>query len=240
MRLTIIDRPSPNHGPRRGGTRVDMLVLHYTGMKTLEGALGRLCDPKAAVSAHYLVARDGRVFRLVDERRRAWHAGVSCWAGERDVNGRSIGIELENPGNRAYPKKQIQALVLLARGILKRHRIPKHRVLGHSDVAPRRKIDPGEKFPWRALAKAGVGYWPELARMARAKSKPRTKIVPDITAVQRALAALGYEIEATGRMDAQTKAAVAAFQRHFRPRRVDGRIDQETAGLANPGCPVRQ
>ncbi len=223
MRLTIIARPSGNHGPRLGGKRVDMLVLHYTGMKTLAGALDRLCDPKAAVSAHYLVARDGRVFRLVDENRRAWHAGVSCWAGERDVNSRSIGIELENPGDRAYPKKQIQALILLARGILKRHKIPKHRVLGHSDVAPQRKIDPGGKFPWRALAKAGVGYWP----------KPLLgKTTPDIAAVQRALRAFGYEIAATGRMDAETKAVVAAFQRHFRPKRVDGKIDAGTAVLA--------
>lgn len=227
MRLTFIERPSPNHGPRRRGASVDMLVLHYTGMKTLEAALDRLCDPKAAVSAHYLVARDGRVFRLVDEGRRAWHAGVSYWGGERDVNGRSIGIELENPGHqfgyRPFPAKQIRALIALARGILKRHRIPQHRVLGHSDVAPRRKIDPGEKFPWRALAKAGIGYWPKPAR---------AKAAPDTAAVQRALAAYGYEIEATGKIDAPTRAVVAAFQRHFRPRRMDGKIDAATAVLA--------
>ncbi len=223
MRLTIIDRPSPSHGLRRKRAVIDMLVLHYTGMKTLEGALKRLCDAKAAVSAHYLVARDGRVLRLVDERRRAWHAGVSRWQGERDVNSRSIGIELENPGDLAYPKKQMQALTALARYILKRHKIPKHRVLGHSDVAPRRKIDPGGKFPWRALAKAGVGYWPKPGR---------AKAVPGTAAVQRALADFGYEIEATGRMDAQTKAVIAAFQRHFRPKRVNGKIDRETAALA--------
>ena len=210
-----------------------MLVLHYTGMKTLEAALDRLCDPKAAVSAHYLVARDGRIFRLAPENRRAWHAGVSYWGGERDVNGRSIGIELENPGHQfgysAFPNKQIRALIALVRGIFKRHRIPQHRVLGHSDVAPRRKIDPGEKFPWRALAGSGVGYWPV---------SKRTNAAPDTAAVQRALAAYGYEIEATGKIDAPTRAVVAAFQRHFRPRRVDGKIDQETAGLAQALTPA--
>ncbi len=204
-----------------------MLVLHYTGMKTLSAALDRLCDPKAEVSAHYLVARDGTVYRLVPEHRRAWHAGVACWAGERDVNGRSIGVELENPGHefgyRAFPKKQMRALVALARGIVRRHRIPARRVLGHSDVAPRRKIDPGEKFPWRALAKAGIGYWP----------KPlQTKSLPDMATTQRALAAFGYEIATTGKADAETRAVVRAFQRHYRPKRVDGRTDKETAALA--------
>lgn len=227
MRLKIIDLPSPNHGPRRGGKRADMLVLHYTGMKSLEAALDRLCDPGAEVGAHYLVARDGRVFRLVDEGRRAWHAGVSYWAGERDVNSRSIGIELENPGHefgyRPFPAKQIRALTVLARGIVKRHGIAKRRVLGHSDVAPKRKIDPGEKFPWRALARAGIGYWP-----GPSSRKPAV----DIAAMQRALRAFGYEIAATGRMDAQTKAVLSAFQRHFRPKRVDGTIDAETAALA--------
>jgi N-acetylmuramoyl-L-alanine amidase len=229
-RNRIIDHPSPNHGPRRPGKRVDMLVLHYTGMRTLEAALKRLRDPRAAVSAHYLVARDGRVFRLVPENRRAWHAGVSFWAGERDVNSRSIGVELENPGHefgyRAFPVKQIAALIWLARGVLRRHRIPKRRVLGHSDVAPRRKIDPGEKFPWRRLARAGIGFWPKTGRTPRANAKP------DPASVQRALAAFGYEIALTGRHDPQTRRVVAAFQRRFRPRRVDGKIDGETAALA--------
>ena len=225
--LRIADLPSPNHGPRKGGARVDMLVLHYTGMKTLDAALDRLRDPASAVSAHYLIARDGRVFRLVDESRRAWHAGVACWAGERDVNSRSIGVELENPGRefgyRAFSAQQMRALVALARGILKRHGIPAWRVLGHSDVAPRRKTDPGEKFPWRALARAGIGYWP---RQSRANA------LPDIAATQRALAAIGYEIAVTGKSNAQTRAVVSAFQRHFRPRRVDGRMDKETSALA--------
>jgi len=229
-RNRIVEHPSPNHGPRRAGKPVDMLVLHYTGMKTLAAALKRLCDPKAQVSAHYLVARDGRVFRLAPEARRAWHAGVSFWAGERDVNSRSIGIELENPGHefgyRAFPVKQIAALIWLARGILRRHRIPKRRVLGHSDVAPRRKIDPGEKFPWQRLARAGIGYRPKPGRARRAQAKP------DLASVQRALAAFGYEIAPTGRMDAPTRAAVRAFQRHFRPRQVDGAVDRETAALA--------
>jgi N-acetylmuramoyl-L-alanine amidase len=227
MKLTVIDRPSPNHGPRRRGKKVDMLVLHYTGMKTLEAALDRLCDPKAEVSAHYVVARDGCVFRLVDERRRAWHAGVSFWAGERDVNGRSVGIELENTGRQAFPPRQIAALIALARGILKRHRIPAHRVLGHSDVSPRRKTDPGAKFPWRTLARAGIGFWPQP------KPKPkRGKKMPEIADVQRALQAFGYAIAVTGKADAQNRAVIRAFQRRFRPRQLDGRIDKETAAMA--------
>ncbi|MGQ0677931.1 MAG: N-acetylmuramoyl-L-alanine amidase [Rhodospirillales bacterium] len=235
MKLTIVERPSPNHGAR-AGKRVDMLVLHYTGMKTLGAALDRLGDPRARVSAHYVVARDGRVFRLVDEKKRAWHAGVSFWAGERDVNSRSIGIELENPGHefgyRAFPEKQIAALIRLARGIVERHAIPRRRVLGHSDVTPGRKRDPGEKFPWRRLAAAGIGFWPEPGRAAGAKSKPRAKTAADVAAAQRALAAFGYAIAATGRRDRQTRAVVRAFQRHYRPARADGRLDRETAALA--------
>jgi N-acetylmuramoyl-L-alanine amidase len=234
-RNRIVEHPSSNHGPRRGGGRVDMLVLHYTGMKTLDAALRRLCDPRAAVSAHYVVARDGRVFRLMPEVRRAWHAGVSFWAGERDVNSRSIGIELENPGHefgyRAFPERQIAALIRLARGILRRHPIPRHRVLGHSDVAPTRKIDPGEKFPWRRLARAGIGFWPTAGRKRRL-GPSAANARPDIASVQRALAAFGYEIAVTGKADRRTRRVVAAFQRRFRPRRVDGRIDAETAASA--------
>lgn len=222
----MIERPSPNHGERRAGSAIDLLILHYTGMKSAAAALQRLCDPRAQVSAHYVIDEFGLVYRLVPEERRAWHAGVSCWAGERDVNSRSIGIELANPGHehgyRDFPEAQIEALVALARGILARHPIPPHRVLGHSDVAPERKIDPGERFPWARLAAQGIGLWPENTAVATLS----------IAELQRTLAAFGYDVAQTGTMDVPTRAVVTAFQRHFRPSRVDGVADGETAALA--------
>ncbi|HMH65671.1 MAG TPA: N-acetylmuramoyl-L-alanine amidase, partial [Rhizomicrobium sp.] len=162
--MNRIDRPSPNHDARPDGAVIDMLVLHYTGMTSAEAALERLCDPAAKVSSHYTIDEDGTVYAHVPEARRAWHAGLSFWAGETDVNARSIGIELVNPGHefgyRAFPESQIASLITLCHGILLRHPIPSWRVLGHSDVAPARKEDPGELFPWEQLAKAGIGLWP--------------------------------------------------------------------------------
>jgi N-acetylmuramoyl-L-alanine amidase len=225
--VTIIDRPSPNHGPRPDGRAIDMLILHYTGMPTAAAALARLCDPEAAVSAHYLIDEDGTVVRLVDEARRAWHAGVSCWQGETDVNDRSIGIELVNPGHewgyRPFPEPQMRALVALCGGILARHPIPPRRVLGHSDVAPERKDDPGELFDWRRLAAAGIGAWPAAAALAG---------VPSVAEMQARLARIGYCVPTHGEADARTVAAVRAFQRHYRPWRCDGALDAETAALA--------
>lgn len=230
--MRIVERPSPNHGARRDGAAIDMLVLHYTGMTSAAAALERLCDPRADVSAHYLIDMHGIVYRLVAEERRAWHAGVAYWAGERDVNSRSIGIELANPGHDLgypdFPAAQMEALVELAHGILARHPIPPQRVLAHSDVAPARKIDPGEKFDWRALARAGVGWWPVPS--TRPPSPAPAPV--DLAEVQRALAAFGYAIEPTGIADDQTATVVTAFQRHFRPARVDGVADAETAALA--------
>ncbi|MBL8706907.1 MAG: N-acetylmuramoyl-L-alanine amidase [Rhodospirillales bacterium] len=224
-----IERPSPNHGERRPGKPIDMLVLHYTGMKSAAAALARLCDPGAQVSAHYLIDEHGLVYRLVPEERRAWHAGVGQWAGETDVNSRSIGIELANPGHehgyRDFPPAQIDALAALARIILARHPIPAHRVLGHSDVAPARKTDPGERFPWARLATQGIGLWP-AGGTAAAPAAP-----VDIARLQRDLAAFGYALEPTGAADAPTQTVVAAFQRHFRPARVDGVPDPETAAV---------
>ena len=225
----IVDRPSPNFNERPTGVPVDILVLHYTGMPTAEGALQRLCDPETKVSAHYTIDEDGTVYRHVAEGKRAWHAGVSYWAGARDINDRSIGIEIVNPGHefgyRDFPAAQIAALIDLTRGILKRHPIPPKRVLGHSDVAPQRKIDPGEKFPWRQLAAKGIGIWPPHPRldMSRAIQVP---------AIQRDLVAIGYECPESGVLDEATRAAVSAFQRHFRPRDVSGIPDGETAALA--------
>jgi N-acetylmuramoyl-L-alanine amidase len=231
--MDIRDRPSPNHGPRPGDGTVDMLILHYTGMPTAAEALDRLCAPEAQVSAHYLVDEDGTVWRLVPEERRAWHAGISSWRGRTDINGVSVGIELVNPGHdwgyRPFPEAQMAALETLALDILRRHPIPPHFVLGHSDVAPDRKRDPGEFFDWRRLARVGIGIWPE----ASLASAP----VPDGTEeVQRLLARIGYACPVTGGLDAATRQAVAAFQRHFRPSLCNGALDRETkrrvAGVA--------
>lgn len=206
--------PSPNHDSRP--VPVDMLVIHYTGMATLAEAEARLCDPAAQVSAHYLIDRAGRVTRMVAEDRRAWHAGRAFWAGARDINARSIGIELENRGHewgyQPFPDAQITALEALCRDILARHPIPPERVLGHADVAPTRKQDPGELFDWARLAAAGIGLWPDGARPG------------DPASVPMLLARLGYDV------DADLAACIAAFQRHWRPTLVDGHADAETAG----------
>ena len=208
-----VDRPSPNHDDR-GGAPIDMLVLHYTGMPTAEAALARLTDPAAKVSAHYTIGEDGTTYAHVSETRRAWHAGVSYWAGAGDINARSIGIELVNPGHefgyRAFPEAQIAALTTLCHGILMRHPIPSARVLGHSDVAPARKDDPGELFPWDRLAKAGIGLWP---------------ISQDSNLGVEALCRYGYD------PGAGEQKIVTAFQRHFRPAKIDGVWDRECARL---------
>lgn len=225
----LVDRPSPNFNDRRDGARIDLLILHYTGMPTAEGALQRLCDPAAKVSAHYTIDEDGTIYRHVAEEKRAWHAGASAWAGAADINDRAIGIELVNPGHefgyRPFPEAQIAALVELARGIVKRHGIPRSRVLGHSDIAPRRKTDPGELFPWPRLAAAGLGVWVQLPPL----DASRAIQVPEI---QHNLAAIGYECPLSGVLDEETRAAIAAFQRHFRPAAVSGIPDGETTALA--------
>ena len=211
--MDIRPRPSPNHDTR-GGVPIDMLVLHYTGMQSAQAALERLTDPAAKVSAHYTIDEDGTVYAHVPEALRAWHAGLSFWAGRRNVNACSIGIELVNPGHefgyRGFPEAQIGALIELSHGILDRHAIPASRVLGHSDVAPSRKEDPGELFPFEKLAKAGIGLWP-MARQT------------DLSA--EGLIRYGYDPEV-----AEDK-RILAFQRHFRPARLTGAWDGECAGL---------
>jgi N-acetylmuramoyl-L-alanine amidase len=219
--LNIVSRPSPNHDARPAATQVDILVMHYTGMKTAEAALARLCDPVAKVSSHYTVDEDGTVYAHVPETACAWHAGVSWWAGASNVNARSIGIEIVNPGHefgyRAFPTEQIDALIALSKGILSRHPIPARRVLGHSDIAPDRKEDPGELFPWHQLAAAGVGLWP-LERKA---------VLP--ISFEKALRRYGYGIRPDTR--ASLEQAIVAFQRHFRPGRLDGVMDAECESI---------
>ncbi|WP_142848738.1 N-acetylmuramoyl-L-alanine amidase [Telmatospirillum sp. J64-1] len=219
----MIETPSPNHEPRPPGQAVDMLVLHYTGMQTAQMALERMCDPQAKVSAHYMIHEDGRVVRLVPEEYRAWHAGLSCWRGQRDINSRSIGIELVNPGHewgyRPFPEAQMAALIELAQGILARHPIPSHNVVGHSDVAPARKEDPGELFDWPRLARHGIGLWSD--------EQGRSTLTPE--QAQALLARIGYDCPVTGEWDEASHLALLAFQRRFYPSRLDGLLDPGTA-----------
>ncbi len=211
------DRRSPNFDAR-GTTVVDMLVLHYTGMRSAAAALDRLTDPAAEVSAHYVIDEDGAIHALVDEKDRAWHAGRAHWRGHTNINARSIGIEIVNPGHefgyREFPPAQMAAVTALSREVLARHPVPARNVVGHSDVAPSRKQDPGELFDWAGLAAAGVGLWP-TGRMSSPLSE---------SAVPAALRDIGYDVS-------DLAAAVTAFQRHFRPADVGGKADEETRSV---------
>jgi N-acetylmuramoyl-L-alanine amidase len=224
--------PSPNFGERKDGRRPDMIVLHYTGMLDAAAALDRLRTPASQVSAHYLVFEDGRVIQLVQESKRAWHAGIASWAGETDINSCSIGIEIANPGHefgyRDFPKRQIAAVTALCRGILTRNTIAPARVLGHSDVAPARKQDPGEKFPWRMLHDSGVGHWVKPAKITDGPLLALGDRGDAVATMQRSLAEYGYAISENGTYDSTTHEVVTAFQRHFRPERIDGVWDAST------------
>jgi N-acetylmuramoyl-L-alanine amidase len=207
----LIFAPSPNFDARPGP--VDVLVLHYTGMQSAGAALARLCDPAAKVSSHYLVDEDGTSYRLVEEESRAWHAGVSSWRGVAGLNDDSIGIEIVNPGHefgyRAFPEAQMAAVLELCRGVIGRHKIPARNVVAHSDIAPARKQDPGELFPWRWLAANGVGLWTDEFSTG--------DLMNDLTAI-------GYDVAASG--------VVTAFNRHFLPENLNGEADERTTGRA--------
>lgn len=219
-------RSSPNHDAR-GGAPVDMLILHYTGMPDPEAALARLCDPEAKVSSHWFVHEDGRIVSLVPEDRRAWHAGAAFWSGARDVNARSVGIEIQNPGHafgyRPFPPRQVSAVIGLCREIVARHPIPPDRILAHSDVAPRRKDDPGELFPWRSLHAAGLGLWVEPAPLEGEGG--RDLDAGEMAALAAGLGRLGYELPGE---EEGLGVVVRAFQRHWRPALCDGRADLST------------
>jgi N-acetylmuramoyl-L-alanine amidase len=255
--LTIIEAASPNWDERKAPP--DLVVLHYTGMASGDAALRKLRDPSprareyvdalppgfaatppeaelGRASAHYLVEEDGRVFRVVDEDKRAWHAGVSFWAGEADVNARSIGIEIVNGGHDfglpAYADPQIEAVIALVLDILRRRSIPAARVVGHSDIAPDRKLDPGERFPWSRLAAAGAAVAPAVTGEGRGVRRAGPGDAgAAVRAAQDGLIAIGYGLAASGAMDARTIAVLTAFQRRFRPQRIDGALDAETEAL---------
>ena len=243
-----IQRPSPNFDAR---TRpIDLVVLHYTGMQNAEVALARLTDPKPVagnypgpwqsedvepdaplprVSAHYVVDEAGQIYSLVPEEHRAWHAGVSSWEGDGEVNARAIGIEIVNGGHDFglpdFPDAQIEGVIALLRDILRRWpELNAKRVVAHSDIAPARKADPGEKFPWKRLAEAGVSIWPEHVTMQLSSDDP-------VSEVQQELAFIGYPLKQTGYMDEATKEALVAFQRRFRPSDISGVMDDETRYL---------
>jgi len=220
--VPIIDAPSPNHGPRRDPAVIDMIIIHYTGMASGPAALDLLRDPQSQVSSHYLIEEDGRIFALVPEDRRAWHAGVAFWAGHRDVNSRSIGIELVNGGHDfgcpAFDPRQMAALDQLCLDLIARYQIQARYILGHSDIAIGRKIDPGEWFDWRARAQAGIGLWPEIVPSAHGN-----RAAVDPASFRAGLAAFGY--------DPQEPEVITAFQRHFRPQGLTGIPDQECAAI---------
>jgi N-acetylmuramoyl-L-alanine amidase len=243
-----IQKPSPNFDAR---TRpIDLVVLHYTGMQDAEIALARLTDPSpvagsypgpwqsddveadaplSRVSAHYVVDEAGQIYSLVPEEHRAWHAGASSWEGDGDVNARSIGIEIVNGGHDfglpEFPATQIDGVISLLGDIFERWpELNAKRVVAHSDIAPARKADPGEKFPWKRLADAGVSIWPEHVAIQLSTDDP-------ISDVQQQLAFIGYPVTQTGYMDEPTKAALVAFQRRFRPSDLSGAVDDETRYL---------
>lgn len=227
-----IVRPSPNHGERAGGRKPDMILLHYTGMPTPDGALEWLCRDESQVSSHYFVQEDGEVLQLVPEERRAWHAGKSYWQGETDINSLSIGIEIANAGHPGglpeYPQEQIQAVIELCRDCGQRWSIAPERVLGHSDVAPIRKVDPGEKFPWADLFRGGIGHWVEPAPISGGRFFQRGDRGQPVEALQSMLSLYGYATEITGEFSDKMAGEVEAFQRHFRPAQIDGIADFST------------
>jgi N-acetylmuramoyl-L-alanine amidase len=216
--MEIIERFSRNMNDRPAGVIIDMVVLHYTGMKTGKAALDRLCDPDAKVSAHYLIDEDGTAYRMVAEDRRAWHAGFSHWSGAININDRSIGIEIVNPGHefgyRAFPEAQMEAVEELLAQIVARHRISPARVVGHSDIAPTRKQDPGELLDWKRLADKGLSIWP---------AEPGNTI--EMADARRYLSNIGYD------PDAPLADVVTAFQRRFVPAGVSGALDYKTRAI---------
>ena len=231
--LPVDVRPACNFEPRRGTGKPTMLLLHYTGVETAAKAVDWLTCRESRVSCHYAIDENGRITQMVPEGMRAWHAGEGVWQGDSDINSASIGIEVHNPGHEMgypdFPEVQLEAVEALSRDIIARHGIRPERVLAHSDVAPIRKKDPGEKFPWARLARMGIGHWvePEPIGVAELGMGPGV-VGPLVADIQLLLRQYGYGLEATGVIDSKTEFVVTAFQCHFRPALVDGRIDKST------------
>jgi N-acetylmuramoyl-L-alanine amidase len=229
--------PSPNLGPRKTDRRPVWIMLHYTGMESGVAALQLLTNPLSEVSCHYLVWEDGRIFQLVPEVARAWHAGRGSWKGEEDLNSHSIGIEIVNGGHRfglpPYPPAQIEAVIALCQDIMARHTMPAGHVLAHSDSAPTRKEDPGEHFPWQHLAQAGVGLWPQIEPVpasASALYQLGDEGQP-VRALQALLAMIGYPVQITGVYDALTESVIKTVQRRYRPQSITGMADGATLSV---------
>ena len=216
--MDIQNRPSPNLNDRAKGSHIDMIVLHYTGMQSAEAALKRLCDPESEVSTHYVVDEAGSIFRLVVEEKRAWHAGISSWQGASNINDRSIGIEIVNPGHefgyQQFPQSQMMSVHNLLREVILRYQIPPSRVVGHSDIAPARKQDPGEFFDWQGLAAEGLAVLPYKA------ADPVTPA--DVSEI---LTEIGYD------PDVPLSYAITAFQRRFVPHAISGKADLRTRSM---------
>ena len=232
MALPCVVRAAANHEARRDTAPIDILLLHYTGMVSEETTLQRLCAAGSGVSCHYFVGEDGSIVQMVAENERAWHAGVSVWRGETDINSRSIGIEIANPGHEygypSIPEAQMAAVVELCRDVVGRNTIPARNVLAHSDVAPTRKSDPGEKFDWKRLYEAGIGHWVEPEPSIGGPGLQAGDKGEVVAELQARFAEYGYGLKVNGDYDNLTVAVVTAFQRHFRPARVDGIADRST------------
>jgi len=230
--LVTLVCPSPNFEPRKDDRAPDLLLLHYTGMESAEGALAWLTTSESKVSCHYLIDEAGRITQMVDEKMRAWHAGASHWAGEEDINSCSIGIEIHNAGHEfgypEFPEAQMLAVEALCEDILQRHRIPPQRVLAHSDVAPGRKADPGEKFDWQRLANAGIGLWVDPEPVTTETGLGKGDEGQEVAKLQKELRQFGYGLSDSGIYCEATINVVRAFQRHWRQYRVDGCADQST------------
>jgi N-acetylmuramoyl-L-alanine amidase len=225
--------PAANVEPRRAVARPRLLILHYTGMSSAAKAIDWLARAESGVSCHYVIDEAGVITQMVPERMRAWHAGVSCWRGERDINSHSIGIEIQNPGHAdGYPdfsRRQMAAVIALGRDIVTRNGIAPDGLLAHSDVAPARKIDPGEKFNWAELARHGLGAWVRPSPIRAGDDGLGLGASGEaVRSAQALLTGYGYEVAVTGELDAATSKVLRAFQLHFRPRRIDGRLDRST------------
>ena len=232
-RLIAEVRPAANVESRRGVKGPSLLIFHYTGMSSAAKAIDWLAREESRVSCHYVIDEGGRITQMVPEKLRAWHAGQSFWRGETDINSHSIGVEIQNPGHEHgypdFPVAQMRAVIGLSRDIVKRHAMNPAGVLAHSDIAPQRKIDPGEKFKWADLAEHGLGQWVRASPLRAGDEGLSVGSKSDVVlAVQKQLAAYGYDVSPTGELDVKTSHVVRAFQLHFRPRRVDGRIDRST------------